>query len=145
MPTLYLKDQLKGDDTIYPELLTVGVVCWNKLSVYWQRNDMKNSPLTISNYLVKHNGVTMIYTIYKYTEIVPLFFVFERQANEVSGWCSLSMLLSFSESEVFAGETLALGEISFLILLSSIWASDIFAFLTLKTSIFIEEQIFPIK
>ena len=46
-------------------------------------------------------------------EIVSLFVVFERETNVVSGWCSLSILLSFSESEVFAGEALVLGEIFF--------------------------------
>ena len=42
---------------IYPELLlTVGVVCWNKLSGCWQLKDKKNSPLTINN-LLKPNVV----------------------------------------------------------------------------------------
>ena len=50
-------------------------------------------------------------------EIVSRFVLFERQANEVSGWCSLSMLLNFAKSEAFAGEVLVLGNISFLILL----------------------------
>ena len=49
-------------------------------------------------------------------EIVSLFVLFERQTNEVSGWRGLN----FSESEAFAGEALVLGEISFLILLSSV-------------------------
>ena len=43
-----------------------------------------------------------------------------RQTNEVSGWCGLCMSLNFSESEIFAGEELVLGEISFLIFMSSL-------------------------
>ena len=32
VPTLCLKDPQTGNDTIYPELLlTVGMICWNKL------------------------------------------------------------------------------------------------------------------
>ena len=93
-----------GDDTISLELLVVGVVCWNKLPMCWQLKDKKNSQLTIDNYLLKHNGVTIISTIYIYicvcVEIVSLFVVFERQTNEVSGWCSLSMLLIFWEREL---------------------------------------------
>ena len=55
------------------------------------------------------------------------------------------MLLNFSESEVFfAGEALVLGEIPFLILLYSVWISDIFSHLILKAFIFKEEQTFPI-
>ena len=37
-------------------------------------------------------------------EIVSLLVVFESQANEVSGWGSLSILLNFSWNETFAGE-----------------------------------------
>ena len=70
VPTLCLKDLLLGDDTIYPELLlTVGVDRWNKLPVCWELKDKKNSPLTIDNYLLKHNGVTILYTIYIYIYI----------------------------------------------------------------------------
>ena len=90
-----------GDDTIYPVLLMAGVVCWNKFPGYWQLKDNKNSSLTI-NYLLKCNGVTIIYTIYM--EIVT-FVVIERQTIEVFGLCNLSILLNFSESETFAGET----------------------------------------
>ena len=68
-------------------------------------------------------------------EIVSLFVVFKRQTNVLSGCCSLSTLFNFSESEAFAGEALALGDISFLILLSLVWTSDIFSLLTLKTCI----------
>ena len=37
------------------------------------------------------------------------------------------MLLVFSESKVYAGEALVLGDTSFIILLSSAWTSDIFS------------------
>ena len=45
----------------------------------------------VNNYSLTHNGAT------KKTGL--LFVVFERQTNEVSGWCGLSVLLSFSKSE----------------------------------------------
>ena len=61
MPTLFERCT-EGDDTIYLELRVVG---WNKLARYWQLIDKKNSPLAINNYLLKHNGVTIIY-IYVY-------------------------------------------------------------------------------
>ena len=57
-------------------------------------------------------------------------FVFDRPTIEVFGWCILSMLFSFLENKAFAGEALVLGEISFLIYLSSVWTSDIFSLLT---------------
>ena len=70
VPTLCLKDPLMGKDTIYPKLLlVVRVVCWNKLLGCWQLKDKKNSPLSINNYLLKHNVVTMIHTIYIYIYI----------------------------------------------------------------------------
>ena len=73
VPTLCLKDPLMGDNTIYPEfLLTVEMIRWNKLPEFWQLKDKKNSPLKINNYLVKHIGVTRIYAIYLYREIVAL-------------------------------------------------------------------------
>ena len=97
---------------------------------------MKNTPLTINNYLLKYNDVTVIHTIYTYMEVVVLLVVFERQTNEVSGWCSLSMLINFSASEAFVGEAFVHGEISFLILLSSVWTSDIFSLLTKKKHLF---------
>ena len=59
MPTLCLKDPQIGNGKT-----SDGVVCWNKLHVCWRFKDWKNSQLTINNYLLKHNGVTMIYTIY---------------------------------------------------------------------------------
>ena len=65
VPTLCLKNPLMGDDTIYLGLLqTVQVVRWSKLPRCWQLKDKKNSRLTINNYLLKHNGVAIIYTIY---------------------------------------------------------------------------------
>ena len=63
--TLCLKDRQMGDDIIYPELLLmVGVIHWNKLPKCGQLKDKKNSPLRINDYLLKHNGVTIIYSIY---------------------------------------------------------------------------------
>ena len=41
------------------------VVCWNKLVGCWQLKGKKNSLLTIINYLLEYNGVTIIY-IYIY-------------------------------------------------------------------------------
>ena len=55
---------------------------WNFWWLGWQLKDKKNL-LTINNYLSKHNGVTIIYTIYIYMELL-LFVLFERQTNEVS-------------------------------------------------------------
>ena len=52
----------------------------------------------------------------------------------------VSIVFNFSEIEDFAGETLVLGEISFLILLSLVWTSDLFFHQILKTSIFIEDS-----
>ena len=46
------------------------------------------------------------------------------------------VLVNFSESEAFSGKDLILGEISFLILFTSVWTSDLFPPLTLKPSIF---------
>ena len=74
--TLCLKDPQMGDDTIYPELLTVGVSRWNKIRR--QLKDKKNSLLTIINYLMKHNDVTIIYTIYIYIYIY-IYILRERE------------------------------------------------------------------
>ena len=127
MPTLCLKDLQMGDNTIYPKrLLTVGVIRWNKLPRCWQLKDKKNSQLTINNCLLKHNSVTIIYTIYIERKIVT-FVVFERQTIEVFVWCSFSILFNFSEKEAFAGETFVLGEITFLIFLFLVWTSDLFS------------------
>ena len=82
---------------------------------------------------MKQNGVTTIYTIYTVKEKILLFVVFKRQKNAISGWWSLFILLSFSESKALAEEALVLGEISFLILLSSEWTSDVFSHLIRKT------------
>ena len=95
------------------------------------------------------------FIIYIYREKLSLFAVFERQrqrpreteteteterdreteteterdreteTNEASGRCSLSMLLNLSESEDIAGEAFVLGETFFLVLLSSVWISDL--------------------
>ena len=59
---------------------------------------------------------------------MSLFVVFEGQKNEVYGCCSPSVLLNFWECEAFAGNV-------FLILLSSVWTSNIFSHLILKTFI----------
>ena len=65
VPTLCLKNQHMGNDTIHLELLlSVEVVRWSKLSGCRQLKDKKNSPLTINNYLLKRFGVTIIYSIY---------------------------------------------------------------------------------
>ena len=129
----------EGDDAIYLEiLLLVGTIYWNKLFRCWQIKDKNYSLLTINNYLLKHNGVTIIYTIYLSRKIVT-FVVFERQIIKVFGWSSFSILLNFSKSEAFARQALILGEISFLIFLYLIWTLDSFSYLTLKTSIFIED------
>ena len=76
--TLCLKDPLMEDDTIYPELLLmVRVIRWSKLPGRWQLKGKKNPSLKIKNYLLKHQGVTIIYTIYIERKIVT-FVVFER-------------------------------------------------------------------
>ena len=64
------------------------------------------------------------------------FVMFERQTIEVFCWSIFSILYSIWESETFAGEALVLGDISFLILFSLIWTSDLFSHLTLKTFMF---------
>ena len=46
-------------------------------------------------------------------ENVSLFAVFERYTNAISHWCSLFLLLNFSEREVLAGKVLVLGAIFF--------------------------------
>ena len=66
--------------------------------------------------------------------------IFERQTIEVFGWCSLSILLNFSENEAFTGEALVLVKIYFFILLSLVQMLDLFSNLTLKTFIFIEDS-----
>ena len=131
---LCLKNPQMGDDTVYLQLLlTVGLVRWSKLHGCWQLKNKKNFPFTINNYLLKHNGVTIIYTIYSLREIVA-FVVFEKQLTEAFGWCSFSILFNLWEREAFAGE------ISFLILLSLIWTLDLFSHVTLKTFIFIKDS-----
>ena len=56
VPTLCLKDPLMGDDTIYLELLTVEVICWNKLPRCRQFKDKKN--------LLERIDITVIYPIH---------------------------------------------------------------------------------
>ena len=41
-----------------------------------------------------------------HVEIVLLFVVFERQKNELSGYCSLSMLSNYLKSEAFPREAM---------------------------------------
>ena len=48
----------------YLGLLTAGVVRWDKLLEFWQLKDQKTSLLTMIFYLLKHNGVTVIYVIF---------------------------------------------------------------------------------
>ena len=59
VPTLRLKDPLIGDDTISPELLTGWFVETSCLGV--GNSETKSSTFIINNYLLKHNGVTIIY------------------------------------------------------------------------------------
>ena len=56
-----------------------------------------------------------------------------EQTIEVFDWYSLSIVLNISENEAFAGEALFLGEISFLIILSSVGPSGPFSLVSLKT------------
>ena len=102
VPTLYLKDPQMGDDTNYPQLLTVGVICWSLLATQRQKKKKKNVLLTINNYLLKQNGVTIIYPIiYNISKIF-----IERNCRfcriweteiVVFGWRSFSILFNFSE------------------------------------------------
>ena len=80
-----------------------------------------------------------MYNIYRERKIVTVA-VFERQTMEVFGWYSFSILFNFLVCEAFAGEALVLSEISFLILLSLVWTSDLFSHLTPKIFIFIEDS-----
>ena len=45
-----LKKETKPNQTMYPELLTVVGIRWNKLPGCWLVKDKKNSPLIINNY-----------------------------------------------------------------------------------------------
>ena len=78
--------------------------------------------------------------IYIYREREKEITVFERQTIEVFCWCSFVILFNFSESSVFTGKAIVLGEISFLIFFYLVWTSDQFSYLTLKASIFIEDS-----
>ena len=133
---LCLKDLLIVNDTIYLKLLTVGVFRWNKLPGCWQLKDKKNSPLTIKNHLLEHNKVTTVYIyIYIYIYIYSRFLLHfrDRQMRYLTS-------AAFQCFSTFAGGALVLRDISFLILLSSLWTWDIFSFLTLKTSIFTKDS-----
>ena len=103
------------DDTIYLELFSDSQgdsLEQGALVLATQRKK-----LYVNNYILKHKGITIIYSKYLSREIVA-FVVFDRETIDVFGWCSFSILFIFSESESFAGEAIVLGEISFLILLS---------------------------
>ena len=53
-----------GDNTINPELLTVGVIRWKQVAKVLATE--RQEKFLVDNYLLKHNGVT-INTIYIYT------------------------------------------------------------------------------
>ena len=119
---------------------------WHNVSVTsdgwgWFIGWFITSPLTINNYLLKHNGVKIMYSIYLYGNWVIFCCIWETE-NKVSGLYSLSMLLifwlvqSFLGHSFFFGKALVPREIYFLNLLSSVWTSDIFSLLTLKTYLF---------
>ena len=122
--------------TIYPELLLVGVARWNKLLVCYQFKNKKNSPLTINNYLLKHNGVTIYIYIYLYGKCVAFCFIWETDKRGIWQVQSFYVTQMFGEWDL-AGEALVLGEISFLILLPSVWTFDIISHIIIKTSTFI--------
>ena len=116
VPTSCLKDRQMGLDTKYPELiLTTRVVCWNKLSGYWQLKDKKNSRVTINDYLLQHSGVTIIY-IYIYINCCFLLYLKNRKLRW-SGWWNLSQLFGergfyrrgFSSWRYFFSYSLVLG------------------------------------
>ena len=89
---------------------------------------------------------THIY-IYICMEVVSLLlYLRDRQMTYLLGAALLCDSV-FQRVCGFAGEALDVGEMSFLILLSSEWTSGIFSHLTLKTFIFIvnpRQQTFPI-
>ena len=97
-----LKDPQMGYNTIYQVLLlTLGVVRWNKLPGRWKFKNKKNTPLTINNYLLKHDGVTTIY-IYIYIYMYYLFLLYLRvqlfyvtQFSGERGFSSLKLLFLF--------------------------------------------------
>ena len=75
LPTLCFKDSQVRDATVYSELhQNIKVVSWNKLAVFWQLENMKNSPLLIDNNLLKHNGEIVVYIyIYIYVRVYQLY------------------------------------------------------------------------
>ena len=126
------------DDTIYTKLLlTVRVVHLNKFPGRWQLKDKQNSPLTINYNLLKHNGVSIIFT--KRGKLSLLLRLRERKLRYLTV-AVFSIWFNFSQSEAFAGEALVLGEIFLIILLLSVRTSNLSTLLTLKLSIFIENS-----
>ena len=79
-----------------------------------------------------------VYIIHIKSDIVSFCCI--QKTVKWSIWLVQFFWLNFSQSEELAGQALVLGEISYLILLSSIWTSDLCSQLTLKTSIFIEDS-----
>ena len=61
----------------------IGVAHCNKLAVCWQLKDKKNFLLTINNYLLKHNGVTIY--IYIWTLCHFLLYLRDRQIRYLVG------------------------------------------------------------
>ena len=122
-----LKGPQKWDDIIYSQFLpTVRVVGWNKLLWYW------NSQFINNKYLLKDNWVTITYI--KYIRKLCCVFVFRERHIEEFGWYCFPMLISFVifYCEVFAGEASVTEEISFLILLSSVWSPNFLFFWIIK-------------
>ena len=106
VPAMCLKGPHMGDDTIYPEIMMVRGFRWNNLSGCLQLKNKKNCLLTIDNYLLKHNGITIKYEMHIYIYIyiygIMLFFVvFERQTNEVSRWYNLFYFTQFFSEYAF--------------------------------------------
>ena len=124
VPTLCLKVPQMGNDIIYPKLLTVGLIHWNKSPGCRQLKDKKNSPLKINNYIVKQNGATIIYTIYIYRErergrekLSPLLCLRGRQLRYLAG---AVFFLSYSIFRRVRLERLLFLE-RFLFLFSCLW------------------------
>ena len=100
----------------------------------------ENSLLTINNYSLKHNGLTIIYI---YGNYIAFCCIWETDKWDIWLVQSFYVLLDFSENEAFVGEALMLGDISFLILLSSLRSSEFHA-LILKTCIWLTNHSFHI-
>ena len=93
MLTFCLKDPQMGDDNLSGTYSDSQSSSLEQVACESQLKDKKNSRLTINNYLLKHKGITIIRTIYIWMETVSLFVLFKRSANEIFGWCRLSMLI----------------------------------------------------